>query len=113
MTYRRISSVEEALRRALLEEEPARRDLATVELAMRYARAIDKTQADPDTLRKVGPPFLAALEALNMSPRARAAKMKGGVEGADPTIGDVNPLDELADARARKGRTADLDTPAP
>lgn len=113
VTYRRVSTVEEALRRALLEEEPARRDLATVELAMRYARAIDKGAGDPMVLAKVGPPLMVALEALHMSPRSRAVKAKGGVEGAAETPAPVNPLDELANARARKGRTADMDPTPP
>lgn len=77
------------------------RDGATLDLALKYAGYID---AGGD-LTKLGPALLAALEALHMSPRARAAAKKA-VTGEQPT---VNPLDQLAAARARKSAAEDLD----
>jgi hypothetical protein len=56
----------------------------------------------------LGPKLLAALEALRMSPRARAAAMKGGKDDK-PT----GRLDQLADRRARKGRAETVDAAAP
>jgi hypothetical protein len=109
MAYRRVSTIEAALRQALNEHDMAKRDAATVELAMRYARAIDN---DPSAivLSKVGPPLLAALEALYMSPRVRAAVTKGAKDGPPAAATPTAKLDELAGRRARKGPTADLDT---
>lgn len=72
------------------------RDRAVAELALTYARDID---AGAD-LSKLGPALLAALEALQLSPRARKA-----VKIDDKPA--VNPLDQLAERRAGKGRGAD------
>lgn len=79
------------------------RDVAVRDLALTYARAID-TGGD---LTKLGPPLLAALEALQLSPRARKA--------VTPIAGQpkTNPLDELASRRAGKRDTAALDSGAP
>jgi hypothetical protein len=89
--------VEEALAAQPVEA----RDAATAELAMTYARNID----DGGDLAKVGPALLAALDALLMSPRARAAAKKA-VTSEKPA---ANPLDQLAAARARRGQPADRD----
>jgi hypothetical protein len=78
------------------------RDQAVAELALTYARAID---AGVEDLSKVGPALLAALEALQLSPRARKAVKIDDKPGA-------NPLDELANARARKSRAETVDAGA-
>lgn len=79
------------------------RDQAVRDLALTYARALD----NGGDLTKIGPALLAALEALQLSPRARKA--------VTPIAGQPksNPLDELAAVRARKGRAAAVDAPAP
>lgn len=81
-------------------------DQAAVRLALVYARAIDEGDA---AVEKAGPPLLAALEALGMTPRARA-NMKG-VTSDGPV---ANPLDELRARRAaRADRTPAVDAAAP
>lgn len=79
------------------------RDQAVRDLALTYARALD----NGGDLTKIGPALLAALEALQLSPRARKA--------VTPVAGQprTNPLDELAAARARKGAAPDLDAGTP
>jgi hypothetical protein len=78
------------------------RDRATADLALVYAREID----DGGDLAKLGPALLSALEALQLSPRARKA-----VKTDDRPAG--NPLDQLAAARARKSGTSNLDAAIP
>jgi hypothetical protein len=84
-----VSTVTEALG-AL---EPDARDGATRALALLYAEQID---ADPVTLEVLGPKLLSTLEALGMSPRARASATKG------PPGATRNPLDELRERRAQR-----------
>lgn len=91
------------------------RDRATAELARTYARQIEGHQPCEECgcqgcgdLAKLGPALLATLEALQMSPRARSAVAKG-VTSDKPT---VNPVDTLAERRARLGRTPAVDAPA-
>ncbi len=86
--------VQEALNAQPVED----RDAATAELALTYARDID---AGGD-LAKLGPALLACLESLGMSPRARKA-VKASEQPA------ANPLDQLAAARARRGRPQAVD----
>ena len=90
--------VEEAL--AAQPVEP--RDAAAAELALTYAREIDLG----GDLTKLGPPLLAALEALGLTPRARKA-----VKPDDKPAG--NPLDQLAAACARRGRPEAVDATTP
>ena len=78
-------------------------DEATAQLARTYAEQID---AGGD-LSKLGPPLLAALESMLLSPRARAAAKKA-VTGAEHT---ANPIDQLADRR--RSRAAPVDAAAP
>jgi hypothetical protein len=94
-------SVERALAAAPLE----RHDQSAADLALTYAGDID---AGGD-LTKLGPALLTALEALHMSPRARAAAKKAVDNGDKP----ASRLDQLAARRSRKSRTADLDAAAP
>lgn len=79
-------------------------DTATVELARTYAGAIE----DGGDLTKLGPALLSCLESLGMTPRARAALKKGGT--AD--VPARSQLDQLAERRAGKSRTTDLDATA-
>lgn len=71
---------------------------------MVYARQIE----DGGDLAKLGPPLLAAMEALHLTPRARAAAKKA-VTIREPA---ASPLDELAGRRAGKGRAAPVDAAA-
>lgn len=71
------------------------RDRAAAELARTYAHDIDSG----GDLAKLGPALLATLEALHMTPRARAAVRKAAeVTGAKP----ANPLDELKQRRQQR-----------
>lgn len=77
----------------------AEEDSAAVELALKYAAELD---AGGDLVR-VGPLLLSALEALQLTPRSRAAK------GGDDV--GANPLDELRARRsARINNTSAVDT---
>lgn len=79
------------------------RDAAAAELALTYARDID---AGGD-LTKLGPALLASLEALGLTPRARKAVKADGQQPA------ANPLDQLAERRAGRGRPQGVDAAAP
>jgi hypothetical protein len=80
-------------------------DEPAAELAMHYADSID---ADPDQLRTLGPLLLAALVELGLTPKARAATMKGV-----PSEPAKSPLDELRARRgARQRDTTTVDTTA-
>jgi hypothetical protein len=80
-------------------------DRGAVQLALTYAAAVDAGEP----VEKVGPPLLAVMEALGMTPRARAALVKGGSDAGPST----SPLDELRARRARRNGPADLDAAAP
>jgi hypothetical protein len=71
-------------------------DDMAVHLAMEYARALDR---DVSQLEKLGPKLLATLESLLMTPKARAAIVKGAPSGSGPVL---NPLDELKQRRAAR-----------
>lgn len=89
---------------AVLNAEPLeQRDRTIGHLAMTYARAIDAGEAD---LSKMGPQLQSALESLLMSPRARAAAMKGAKQNVSP---GTSRLDELHERRSRKNGAAPLD----
>ncbi len=51
-------------------------DAAAARLAKKYAEAID--DGDAETLEKIGPKLLAALESLGGTPKARSLIKKGG-----------------------------------
>lgn len=102
--YDVVVSLHEEVEAAINAGPVSNRDRATAALALTYATEID---AGAD-LAKLGPALLSALEALQMSPRARASVKK--------VVTDDKPasrLDELRDRRARKGRAPDLDATAP
>lgn len=98
--------MEKAVRAALTAKPPAPSDAATAELALVLAVRVDEDGVD----YKTSGALLAALEALQMSPRARTAAHRGEVKDAAPTV--ANTLDQLAGRRARKGRAESLDAPA-
>jgi len=84
------------VKQALIGMDISARDRATVELAVAYATAID---TDPDLIGKFGPMLLATLEALLMTPRSRAALVKGANDDQRKT---QSPLDELRSRRAAR-----------
>lgn len=87
------------------------RDAAVLALALEYAGRLDREHKcaecgrglDVD-LAKIGPALLAALEALQLSPRARKQ-----VKVSDTPV--TNPLDQLAQRRAGKNRAAGTHPP--
>ncbi|NIJ10618.1 hypothetical protein FHU38_000962 [Saccharomonospora amisosensis] len=103
MTDRKTASVLAALYAALREVETTPGDAAAVALAKRYAALVD---ADEAAAVKVGPLLLDCLRELRMTPKARAAVVKGADgDGGKPR----SKLDELRERR-RQQRTADMDT---
>lgn len=69
-------------------------DQPAVQLAIRYATAVDAGEP----VEKVGPPLLQVLTALHMTPAARAALVKGGKDAGRSN----SPLDELRARRAAR-----------
>lgn len=98
--------LEQVVRDALSAEPRGPQDAAVAELALTYAREVDGGDGD---LAKLGPALLTALEALHMSPRARAAAKKAVTTGDKPK----SRLDELRERRSRKSRATALDAAAP
>ena len=72
-------------------------DKAAVALAERYAAALDVSAADP---AKLGPPLLAVLSALGMTPAGRAAVLGKGVTSGDSS--GRSRADELRERRAAR-----------
>jgi hypothetical protein len=97
-------TMRQAVDAALEAAPPAEADKAAAELARKYADEIDA--ADEGEFTKLGSGLLACLEALQMTPRARALARKDGNKDDKPT---GNKLDELRAARARKNGTALVD----
>ncbi|WP_410669141.1 hypothetical protein [Amycolatopsis sp. cmx-4-68] len=91
-------SMMDSVATALAQLPAEQRDSAARELAELYALQID---CDPDALETYGPKLLAVLDALGLTPKARAVATKGG--GADePAAGKRNPADELRARRAAR-----------
>lgn len=78
---------------------PIDADKGAAELARTYARAIDTG----GELEKVGPLLLAVLESMLLTPKARAAAMKGAKDDRPA----ASPLDELRARRAARQRHAE------
>jgi len=82
MTERRLQAVDHLLGPAVAETVAALattlEDKAAVQLAKRYAAAIDEAEDRAEAMEKLGPKLLAVLESLGATPAARA-KLKGGV----------------------------------
>lgn len=106
MAFRRAGSMEKAVRAALGAKPPAPSDVATAELALTLAVTLDEKGTDYRTAGAL----LAALEALQMSPRARAMAHRGEVKDVPAT---ANPIDQLAARRAGLGRPTAVDAAAP
>lgn len=101
-----MAGIAAAVRKAIGSLDLAPTDQGTAQLAVTYAKAID----DGGDLDRLGPQLLAVLESLLLSPRARAAVVKGGK--TDVPTG--SPLDELRQRRAaRANRAATVDAAAP
>jgi hypothetical protein len=99
-----------ALREALSEVDIPSQDTAAVRLAYGYASNLD----GGGDIIKVGPLLLSALDALGMTPRARAALVKGtsgGDDSAPPAAPTAIPgaLDQIRERRARKSRAEAVD----
>ncbi|WP_088946640.1 hypothetical protein [Micromonospora zamorensis] len=96
----------ESVNAALLAHPVGERDRAVADLARFYASELD----GGGDAAKLGPALLTTLEALQMSPRARALAQRG--KAADDKPAD-SELDELRARRAGKGRAATVDAAAP
>lgn len=84
-------------------------DAAEDEKSADHARTIVIALSQHTVASDLGPKLLAALDALLLSPRARAAAKKA-VADAKPA---ANPLDQLAERRAGKSRAPAVDTGTP
>jgi len=80
---------------ALAAVEVAPRDEAAAQLAIELAKRLD---AGGDAER-LAPPLLATLEALQLTPRARARLAKGAANERPPQ----SPLDEIRQRRLQRG----------
>jgi hypothetical protein len=89
-----FGTVRAALAEALDAVDLTRGDHAAVVLAEKYAHEIDSG----GDLVKLGPPYLAALVQLGMTPAARKAITKNGSDDGPRR----NPLDELVAKRAAR-----------
>lgn len=90
-------TMHDAVQRALDAEPCGERDKAVAALALLYADEIDA--CEEGALKDVGPKLLQALEALQMSPRARAIAKKGAAADGPAR---QSKMDELRERRARK-----------
>lgn len=80
------------VQRALRDVPLTSADAAAAELAIHYAEQIDLGE----DLIKIGPPLLAALESLGMTPRSRKSLVR------EAGSGPASPLDELRQRRAER-----------
>ena len=78
-------------------------DEAVAELALTYALAIDCNELVD--LDKIGGRLLACLVELGLTPRARAAILKGGKD--ERPDGSTSPLDELRERRRSRQHRAE------
>jgi hypothetical protein len=91
-------TVTQALRASLAAAGRRAEDSAAERLALRYAELLD---TDPEALPKVGPALLSVLDALLLTPRARARGRGQVSDGRQPP---ASPLDELRARRERRGQ---------
>ena len=105
--------MELALLRALRAQRTQPADAGIVALALNYARTLDAPRALTEvasgpmadlagaaTLSQLGGAYRMALENLGLTPKARAAVMKGA---PPPTAARASALDELRAQRERRG----------
>lgn len=79
--------------------------------ADKHARTIRRALARHSVASDLGPKLLAALDALLMTPRARAAARKAVTTPDDKPRS--NPIDRIAQQRARRGRAETVDAATP
>lgn len=103
MADEEMGPLEAALREVGSQHEFSESDYPLMEMVLKYAKTIDQG----GDLQKLGPGYLNGLEALLLSPRARAAAMRGAKTGG--TTPGASKLDELRARRSRKSGAADLD----
>lgn len=107
-------TMRDAVETSLAADTVADSDRAVADLALAYADAIDE---DAGQLKDLGPKLLAALEAMQLSPRARSlARLhalgdRGGQQGGSAGS-EQGGLDELRIRRARKSDPPAVDAPA-
>jgi hypothetical protein len=90
-------TVTQALRASLAASGRRAEDGAAERLALRYAELLD---TDPEALPRVGPALLSVLDALLLTPRARARGRGQVSDDRQP----ASPLDELRARRERRGQ---------
>lgn len=97
--YGMATTYRDALTRALdSRQEHDVRDDAAERVALGYATMLD--ELGDEMLPKIGAAYLVVLEALGLTPRARAAATRGQVTA--PAAAERNPADELRDRRNRR-----------
>ena len=107
-THPQLGPVAAEVARALAAHPPGPRDQGAVALALTYAKELDMG----GDLAKLGPALLACLDALQMTPRARAVAQRGGTGKPDEHPATTR-MDELRARRAGKNGAAAMDAPAP
>ena len=98
----RSPSIVRALAASLRASPPAAGDQAIAALAKRYAQTIEDAYGEDgelDVLTDLGPKLLAVLDALGLTPKARAVKRAPGEGGGDDRPAAVRTLEELRAAR--------------
>ena len=95
MTGRNVRSVKRALDESLRGVELDQVDQAALALAKRYALRIDENSGE---LGKLGPLLLDSLRDLRMTPKSRAAVMKGSGDDS----GQRSKWDELEQRRVAR-----------
>jgi len=103
-------AVRSAVRRGLGGARQVGRDVAGVTLAIAYAQALDGVEvcehcgrgAGAGDVGKLGPQLLAALDALGLTPRARAAATSAGGRPAAPAPAAETPLQKLRREHAER-----------
>ncbi len=96
-----------------LEPEDAALYAGAVQLARRYADAIDGLDDDqlPRLIGTIGPSLLKALEALRATPAARLSAVPKG--GTTPDVSPVRAAILELRGDSREHRAAAVDSPAP
>lgn len=96
MAGQQLQTLTQVIEAVLRTEQPEARDAGAAALMLIYAKNID----EGGDVAKLGPALLASMEALHLTPRARALAARG-VKTSAATAAPASPLDEL---RVRRGR---------